>query len=191
LSTWTLCNNAVECSRVECLSSCPLGRFAITLYSVAEGCVWALEHLTDAAIANHTPSTQISVHRSGTEKLTFPTNVLGVDIAHFFCWISYGLDDRGIELLFLAAARNISSSQRLRGLPCLLSNGNRGHENEHWPPSKVELKNAWSLASTPPLVFVQCLRRSLRVSELHDGQQLAHFKYRYSEPEVVISWVPC
>jgi len=57
-----------------------------------------------------------------------------------------------------------SSTDRLRGPPGLLSNGYQGffpwrvkqlgHEADHSPPSRAEVKNAWSYTSTRPYAFM-------------------------------------
>jgi hypothetical protein len=70
---------------------------------------------------------------------------------------SYGLDDRGVRVRVPVESRIFSSPNRSDGLwgpPNLLSNGYRGREADHSPPTSAEAKKMWICTSTPPYVFM-------------------------------------
>jgi hypothetical protein len=78
----------------------------------------------------------------------------------------YGLDDQGVAFRVPVGSRIFSSRRRpdrLWGPPSLLSNGYRvffpglkrpGREDDHSPPTSVEVKNTWIYTSAPPYVFM-------------------------------------
>jgi hypothetical protein len=73
--------------------------------------------------------------------------------------LSYGLDDRGSRVRFPAGAGNFSIHHRVQNgsgtHPASYPMGTRGSflggETDHSPSSSVEVKNAWSYTSTPPI----------------------------------------
>jgi hypothetical protein len=69
----------------------------------------------------------------------------------------YGMDDRWVGVRVLVGARIFSSPRhpdRLGGPPNLLSNGYRGREADHSPPTSAKVKRMWIYTSTPPYAFM-------------------------------------
>jgi hypothetical protein len=79
--------------------------------------------------------------------------------------LGYELDDRGSRVRFPAGARNFSLHHRVQNgsgahsdsysmwVPGALSLGVKrtGRETDHSPPSRAQVKYAWSYISTPPI----------------------------------------